>query len=267
MYWEWGSYQHHDNMALSITQAGLGSDANLQGYWKLDGNSNDSGPNGYHVDDAGSVQGYVPAKFDNGADFESPDENNGDYLSVTNANCVNLEISGSQTWLAWCKPESTPNWQHILCKYSGGANKRLILRYDTHKPFFQLPGLTTNNTVTSDVAVTIGEWSFVVGRYNSATQQLSIFHNGTWNQVDASGSATDSDGDFTIGAQVGGGVFYPFDGLIDDVAIFNRALTDEEVTSLYSGSAGGRTNVTSRTASGAKTNVSSRSSVTSRTAV
>jgi len=50
-------------------------------------------------------------------------------------------------------------------------------------------------------------------------------------QATASGSATDTNGDFAIGAM--GDASTPFDGSVDDACILSRALTADEIFSLF----------------------------------
>jgi hypothetical protein len=44
---------------------------------------------------------------------------------------------------------------------------------------------------------------------------------------------SDGGGELSIGADIGNGIYFP--GTIDDVRVYNRALTASEVWSLYNG--------------------------------
>jgi hypothetical protein len=155
------------------------------------------------------------------------------YLSIANASCANLEIAGSQTWSAWIKPETDSLTENVVTKYAvGGSYHKRILKHSLNDFRFQLDGLTTASFVISTVAVSAGNWYHVCGVYDSANTKLKIFVNGTKTEVTASGSATDTDGGFAIGAD-GAVASTLFDGIIDDVAVFDRALTDVEVGRLY----------------------------------
>ena len=78
------------------------NDANLQGYWRLESDGSDESSNGYDLTNSGAS--FVTGKFGNGVDLELTES---DYLYIVDASCPNLEISGSQTWSAWVKAESS----------------------------------------------------------------------------------------------------------------------------------------------------------------
>ena len=209
------------------------NDANLQGYWRLESDGTDSSGNSYTLTTSAAPD-YVAAKFGNGGDFEYSSH---EYLSIANASCANLEISGSQTWSVWVKPESLVGNSNIMCKRGAGTFKRMYLD-GSYRPKFDLQGLTGDDQVESDTPVVAGNWYHIVGVYNSSATTHSIFVNGVkMKEVTASGSATDTDGDFAVGKDTTYADSYNFDGIIDDAAIWDRALTDAEVLGLYAGGA------------------------------
>lgn len=212
----------------------LASDANLQAYWRLESSGVDSGPNGYTL--TGTAPTYTTGLFGNGGDFEL---SSSQYISIANASCPNLEISGSQTWSAWVKPEGVTGLVTIMSKSTatdGTTQHRLSI--NGTGILFTLEGLTTTPSITSDTPAAAGQWFHVVGVYDSADTKIKIFVNGVKKEATASGSAGDSNAPFSIGSEFSGASDTAnrfFDGIIDDVAIFNRALTDSEVTTLYEG--------------------------------
>jgi hypothetical protein len=200
----------------------LFNDANLQGYWRLESDGTDSSSNGYTL--TGTAPTFTTGKFGNGGDFES---GSSQYLSIADASCPNLEISGSRTVSLWFKPESI-SLQVLFAKVAGTAGMQIF--FDTTYVQFYVDGLTTNEFVNYTQGLIAGNWYHIVGRYDSVAGELSIFINGNKTTVSASGSSTDSNGVFYIGRNDAGNYA---DGIIDDVAILDRALTDAEVISLY----------------------------------
>ena len=94
--------------------------------------------------------------------------------------------------------------------------------------------LAANSTLT-DVTINADTWYHVVWSYNSTGRKLSTFLNGTAIDTDVSMSTSGSsvnDSSTVIGSfRSTSGPF--FDGSIDQVRIYNTALTSSQVTQLY----------------------------------
>ena len=217
--------------AYEINDTYLASDSNLQGYWRLESDGTDESDNSYTLTGTGSPT-HSAGKFGNGADFEK--DSSQDY-TIANASCANLEISGSQTWSCWVKLESIGKHQTAIGKFDGtNAYHRLHVN-SNNTVTFRIAGLTTNEQVASTAVVTTGAWYHLCGVYDSSASKIKVFVNGAKTELVASGSATDTNGGFSVGNlgdQASGSLF---DGIVDDAAIFNRALTDAEVQFLYYG--------------------------------
>ena len=208
-----------------IASTRFAGDANLVGYWRMESNGNDSSANGYNLTFAGSPS-YVAGKFGNAIDLEVSTANQ--FFSIANASCANLEITGSQTWGAWVNLESLGVNNLLMAKNSGGAHIKQMYINTSNNLVFQMTGLS-DVSVTGTVALTSGVWHQVIGRYNGSA--IEVFLNGVKIGSDAStGSAGDTDGVFYIGSNAGSS---GFDGLVDDAFVFDRALTDDEIYSLY----------------------------------
>lgn len=150
------------------------------------------------------------------------------YASIADASCPNLEITGSQTWEAWVKPESFSSSMTVMAKTNsaGTVLKRLFLG-STGTVQIALSGLATNIACTTTDTISTGVWTHLAGVYDSASSKLQVFINGTLNkEVTASGSTSDSNATFAIGAQkdLAGSELY-FDGLVDECRIWNVART------------------------------------------
>lgn len=202
----------------------LASDANLQGYWQLE-DVTDSGPNSYNLTNVNSAT-FPAGKFNNAvlASTTGPK-----YLTATDGSVPNLEISGSQSWTGWIRSNTETPEGNMVAKANGANTHDIFI--SGARPFFRLAGLTTNTSVQSSQSVSQNVWYHIVGVYDSSTSKLKIYVNNVKTEVTASGSAVDTNGSFEIGASTAGG--NAFDGLIDDIAIFDRALTDSEVALLF----------------------------------
>lgn len=210
-----------------LSGTNLVNDANLQGYWKLE-DVNDSSSNAYNLTNNGT------ATFSSGrhGNAVSTSTTGPKYLSIADASCANLEISGSQTWACWVKaPSETPEG-NVMRKSDAGTVKDIYITSGV--PHFRLQGLTTTSDISAEVTLAQDTWYHIAGVYDSSASKIYIYINGKLaNSATASGSATDTNGIFFIGSAPSGS--NAFDGQIDDACIFNRALTATEIATLYGG--------------------------------
>lgn len=162
-----------------------------------------------------------------------------DALYITDASAPNLEISGSQSWFAWIKFDSIDtNGARILSKYVSGGYKMLDIASNATKYLrWQLNGLTPNNDSWS-VSLLANTFYHVGFVYDASANTVNLYVNGILvKSTSVSGTPTDTNANFYIGAaQVFSTTSKRFwDGIIDDVALFNRVLTATEIFDLYTG--------------------------------
>lgn len=221
--------------ALEINATSLLNDSNLQGYWRLESDGTDSGPNGYNLTENGGFS-HTTGQFGNGVDLERDGVD--DHLSIAHASAANLSIAGAITLYAWIKREATGAGNFEIVSKMNNANQGYQLYIDgsnilhfTHRTV----DLSSTTALTSTAA-----WYQVAGTYDGTTFRL--FVNGTQEDSDGSAGSDDTNNDpFAIGAsyQGAGDTAANFwDGLIDDVAVFNRALSGSDILGLYNGTYG-----------------------------
>lgn len=218
---------------MSAGELNTNYSANLQGLWHLSGTT-DSSKNGYNLTNV-NTSTFVPGKFNNCAK-----------LVAASAQCftssgANLNVTTSQTWMCWVNFANTGAEKHILgIRNSAGGNLRTIYSAGANNDFrFFISGLGVTE-VTHTTIFTPGLWYSVVGRYDSAANTLAIFVNGVKVQVATSGSPSAVTGNFAIG-RWGDEAGSEMNGLMDEVAIFNAALTDAQITNYYAWAKGLRT--------------------------
>lgn len=195
--------------------ATYGSDnvwTNYQGVWHLNGNWNDSSANQYDLTPTNNPP-FDTAKISKGVDNEKDSSH---YASISRANSPNLEISGSQVWDVWVKPESVYNYGHPICKYAGGTLKRIYS--STSDTCFQLGGAVYGATLSS------GSWTKIKGIYDKELGKLKLFLNTTKNDANYSNSVNDTNSALWVGCQ--SGPSNHFDGLYDEIRIYNGSQTD-----------------------------------------
>ena len=215
------------------------------GYWTMDeasgtGTSTDSSGNGNNGTWVGSPTATtsVPSAI-NFADTRALTFNgSSQYVSAGN----NLQQLGAFTISAWVKLAGGGDAAQTIVTRTGSSN------YITDYFLYANPGgqfaLQRSNgstypSILTNNAISVGTWHHVVGVYNNDAG--SIYVDGVLQTVTASGGALNSvtvtSGTRTtwIGRTSYPGVnadIYHFNGSIDDVRIYNRALSQAEVTTL-----------------------------------
>ena len=237
--------------------------ANLMAQWKFAGNANDATTNGNNgTPKAGTIAGATPStpalgtvqpllvadRF--GRANQAYEFNNGAYIEVPYKLALNPQ---AVTVSAWVKPfDSNPN--NYIVSLDRWKGYKFQLQGD-RKPFLTVT--TTSTTADRDAAAGIvpaNAWSHVVSSYVDGTMKFYI--NGvlvqTWTNVAGSMKAIPQAVPLCIGQQLANGIynstptgagmaadyyqFYSeayFKGQMDDIRIYNRVLTDAEVTSIY----------------------------------
>ena len=206
---------------------------NLVAHWKFD---EGSGPVAY--DSVGINHGivYGPAWVegaDNGAlDFDGMD----DYVEVSDSDV--LDITDKITLSAWIKPDSISGIQFVVTKWGiDDIDCSYGLRLeDADVRFFLVNGSSMTAKTYTDLTVSQNDWSYITATWDGQTMRAYL--NGTvsdQNEIFVAGiNVTDEPVSigFNPGAGDGAGGGY-FNGTIDDVRIYDRALTDVEILQLY----------------------------------
>jgi hypothetical protein len=213
---------------MAITTAG-----NLTSVYKAadsSGNGNVGTYIGCTLGQPGALSdGNYSAKF-NGVD---------DYVTVSDS--VSLSPTAQVTAEAWVNPASfvTTAVNGIVCKDVGGTastNPPYCLQLDStgHVQWIMNSAPDVFHSIQAPAALTLNAWSYVVGTYDGATMRLYI------NGVQVASQSTvftidDTTGSLRIGRQkISAGAGQRFwNGKIDEVAIYNTALTAAEVAAHY----------------------------------
>jgi tetratricopeptide (TPR) repeat protein len=157
------------------------------------------------------------------------------FVSVDNEST--FDIAGEIAVAAWIKVHTFDRqWQAIVTK--GDSAWRLARESDENTLSFHCTGVTSNNNgrhsnfgVEGNMNVNDGQWHHVVGVYDGS--KIYLYVDGALDRsLDASGTIDTSNHQVCIGenAERQG---RNFKGLIDEVAIFDQALNDDEVRQLY----------------------------------
>lgn len=200
-------------------------------YWKLDGDATDSAGS-----NDGTIYGATTTTGQVGDSLEFDGE--GDYVDCGNND--SLDMADALTVSAWIKRSSFSTIGTIIGKNNGNS---VTAGYSLHSytQGLQLQFYSSNRwrRTTPRVAVTANQWHHVVGTFNGnvaylyvdGEQRASLVHNG----------------DIAIAAGYPVQIAYwrsqrpeYFKGSIDEVAIFDTALSADQIEAMYqAGLAGG----------------------------
>jgi len=199
----------------------------LLAWYGMEGNGNDASGNGNNATNNGVT--FTLDRFNNLNSAGSFDGISS-FLQVTTPSFV-FSQSTDFTYSFWIKKQTQPSAGIVMMTGSSVANNFCTLIQGTTNQVFgtnmqQSPWFYTNCPHTLNV------WDHYVASYNSGVMKLyknAVFQSTITN---TSTTATSANLPLYIGKGFGGGNFL---GLIDDVGIWNRELTQTEITALQSG--------------------------------
>ena len=201
----------------------------LMGYWKLDGNANDSSGNGYHGQEYGSPS-YVPGIIGQAMDFDGPEQ------SVYIPEFTAVQNQDEVTVCMWVKADrNTGEDQVMWFTDEDGSYGRVRFGINGDEWEWKHGGDGGNpNADDGENPINLGEWTHLAGvRKNN--DRLELFVNGISVERTAFGVAGVPEPQASIGAERRSptSVRTPFDGVIDDVRFYTRALSEADIKELF----------------------------------
>lgn len=157
------------------------------------------------------------------------------YLSISDASQTGLDLNGNFTIEAWVKPESQPSGDayYIVGKWDfDNSGRSYSLSYTGSQISCSVSHAGTNNpAVNFNQSLTNDTWYHIAGVYNSSNGNCEVFVNGSsiGSGTTDSGGAYNSSAAFTVGGLLGNSAGFFFDGLIDDVRVWNIARTPTQI--------------------------------------
>lgn len=229
------------NIATTINFSGTGSslEKGLVGHYTFDGDDIDFSQVGEEIRDRSSQQHHLDATvFDQGNTaagvIGQAGQFNGTTDYVTSAEqFADLFSVSSKSISVWIRPQGTSVTRSNVWQLSGVIGDqsgyigihRGILSGEDRIWVYNWDG----NADTVSTPYTIGEWTHITMLHQGGT--LYLYKDGILVGSTASGDTTTLNNIFYIGAAGAGET--AFDGLIDDVRLYDRALTEDEIIQLY----------------------------------
>jgi len=214
-------------------------DNGLVGHWKLNETSGaviDSSGLGNNGTNYGATTG-VAGKFNKAYSFDGAN----DYVSVPYGDFVNESFS----WSGWIKIDTndyrmitddrnTSSWNGWYIRHRGdnGDGSRIL--------DFYVKNASGQTGITGTTQPNLGQWYHLVVTYEyigNGTSKMNMYVNGAKDATEITNAygVDAASADNRIGCYSGGGGAW-VDGIIDNVAIYNRALTPEEIRKAYEAS-------------------------------
>ncbi len=207
----------------------------LVAHYEFEDNANDSSGNGNNGTEYGGVS-YVDGVIGKAGSFDGVDDWIDTNLTILP---IGNEPRTISTWISLNSGTSTNIDQYVVGYGTDGYNENFGLQYglgDTYVFGIWNMGCTYDVTIEGkDCTETIGYSNYVnqnkfyhlIALHNGDTERIYIngVLQGSKTQILNTGTSS-----LTIGAK---NTLYFLDGIIDDLRIYNRALSDSEIQELY----------------------------------
>jgi hypothetical protein len=183
--------------------------------------------------------GYVPTQVDNA--FSMAFDGTNDYVEI--ANDTSLQLTDKLTLSCWIYADNASGTNSIIDKFYDGADRSYMLRLQSTTIRLSLGNASGSASVTYQSTATIsnGAWYHIATTFSSADNEVKIYINGS---LDSTHSKTDliSSNNQPLIIGTGYNLLNYFDGKIDEVAIFDYALSERQIKQdIYEGTTTGKT--------------------------
>ena len=217
----------------------------LVGWWPFNGNANDESGNGNH----GTVNGASlttdrSGKLNSAYDFDGVLN----HIRIINSNTLNNKSVSINGWFRttnlatddfkgakgivskWWQSPSVCNENYnayLICLTKPINENQTVLGAATD---FYAGNSFTSNTIYE------GKWTHFVFTHNNLIGGKLYINGILVNSNNVKGEICSSINDLIFGADIeNGNIYRNFNGQLDDIAIYNRALTEAEIQALYTG--------------------------------
>ncbi|MFG1705508.1 LamG-like jellyroll fold domain-containing protein [Nonomuraea sp. M3C6] len=184
----------------------------------------------------GATVGDASGKSNTGTTSNTTWSNSGKYgkaLSFNGSNAyvnipdsTTLRLTTGMTLEAWLNPATATGYRTALIKqHSSGVAYALWANADNNRPYTEIV-TTTDQGLPGTAGLPLNTWTHLTATYDGTT--LRLYTNGTQTAQKTVTGTIRSD---TQALRIGGSSLWGeyFNGLIDDVRVYNRALTATEI--------------------------------------
>ncbi|RPI17460.1 MAG: LamG domain-containing protein [Ignavibacteriae bacterium] len=228
-YWQVKTFVNGNNYSSEVwrftTIAGGSQSDSLIAYYPFNGNANDESGNNHN----GQVNN-ASLTYDRFGSFNKAYNFNGSYSNILVTTSNPLNFVNKLTISAWVNFYSLANSGTLISKGLGSDGYRLYYNSITNTLDFQLGfSNSTQTTISVNTSFQVNQWYHVAATYNGS--EMKVYWNGQLNNtVAAAGSINNNNENLLFGTGSSG---YYHNGNLDDIRLFNMALSDSDIQLLY----------------------------------
>jgi hypothetical protein len=203
----------------------------LVAYYPFNGNANDESGNGNN-----SIINNAVLTRDRFGNENAAYSFSGQSTRIIIPNDSTLNFNDDFSIDFWMKTNSTKNDLCVLHKnvygiwtgYQFGVNWKNPGYCSTPGHLISYVACNAFEDACSNNAVNTGKWVFVVSNYDNSLNEIKLYINGQLqDDIGRRTGPVANESDLTIG--------YDFDGIIDDIRMYKRTLSENEIRILYDG--------------------------------
>jgi hypothetical protein len=227
------------NLNLINASKALNGTFKRQAYWSFDEGSGATAHDGTGNGNTASLTGsptWNAGKINGGLNFNGSSQN-------VSANRSIVDTTGSYSVAAWVQLSTTPGGSFYTAVSQDGNNvSGFFLQYsgaDGKFAFSVTNADSTNSTTTralGNATPSANTWYHLVGVRDAANNQIKLYVNGALVSTQAYSSSWAATGNTMIGRgkwNAGSVDYWP--GNLDEVYVYDHAITDQNVMNLYNG--------------------------------
>ncbi|MBD3290770.1 T9SS type A sorting domain-containing protein [candidate division KSB1 bacterium] len=206
---------------------------------------NDSAEDFSGFENHGTVHGATPASDRFGVEnhaFQFDGEN--DFIAVANNSLLNFEDEITVSF--WMKADQFFEWEMFPISHGSWENRwKLSILEGSHLLRWTVKTTDGIKDIDSGTELLADVFYHVVARYDGSV--FDLYLNGELDsETTFSGKIMPTTIDVTVGQRLPNDTNYNFSGVIDDVRIYNYAVSEEEIQNLYHIESGVRKNITNQ---------------------
>ncbi len=205
-------------------------ESGLVAHWAFDEGEGDTAYDSSGNDNHGALQGnpqWVDGQISKGLQFDGVD----DFVEIPHSDDFTFSAPDSYTVAAWVNVTSLPGqWTGIVAKSRDTAGDDWYGLWTTPSNQWHFVGGGDGSRRLDYGTVTTG-WHHLVGVYDADAATLKLYEDGWLLGQNSATIVTIGAGDLWIGGAKG--VIEYLNGAVDDVRIYDRALSDEDVVALF----------------------------------